>query len=123
VAFAEDISLTIYVKPPGRDHFGIKGNIGVREPDSVEDQFQITFAPKLARLLFGHYVSCHVRAARECGPSEFLNDADMTKYGIAHLGRLRGKVRLVESATQQRSGRYLNVLRTSASLHKEKQKW
>jgi hypothetical protein len=95
VAFAEDISLTIHVKSTGRDRFGIKGNIGIREPDPVEDQFQITFAPKMARLLFGLYVSCHVRTARECGTPEFLHRADVTKYGIADAGRLRGKVRLV----------------------------
>jgi hypothetical protein len=123
VALAEDISLTIDVKSTGRNHFGIDRNVGVWKPDSVEDEFQITFAPEMSWLLVGLQVSCHVRAPWKGDTPKFLQHADMTKYGIAYAGRLRGKIRLVECATQQRSGRYLNVLRISASLHNEKQKW
>jgi len=120
VALAEDISLTIDVKSTGRDHFGTDRNICVWKPDSVENQFQITFAPKMPWLFLTFQVSCHVRAAWKRGTPEFLHHADMTKYGIAYLGRLRGKIRFVERATQKRSGRHLNVLRTSASLHTQK---
>src|SRR5260370_27172431 len=86
VALAEDISLTIDVKCVSRDHFGIDRNIRVWKPDSVEDQFQITFAPKMPRLFLILQVSCHVCTARECGMPEFLHHTDMTKYGITHLG-------------------------------------
>jgi hypothetical protein len=98
VPFAEDISFTIDVKSTGRDHLGIKGNIGIRESDPVEGQFQITFAPEMPWILVGFQMSRHVRAAWECRTPEFLHHADMTKYGIAYLGRLRGKIRFVECA-------------------------
>src|SRR5438132_33891 len=92
------ISLTIDVKRTGRDHFGIDRNICVWEPNSVEDQFQITFAPKMTWLFLSVQVSCHVCTAREYGMPEFLHHTDVTKYGITHLGCLRGKIRLVECA-------------------------
>src|SRR2546430_17072254 len=86
VALAEDISLTIDVKCMGSDHFRIDRNICIWKPDPVENQFQITFAPKMSWLFVGLQVSCQVGAAWECGTPEFLHHTGMTKYGITHLG-------------------------------------
>src|SRR6266567_39279 len=77
----------------------------------------------MSGLLVGFQVSCQISAARECRSPEFLHHANMTKHGIADLGGFCGKIRLVQCAAQQCSGRQLNVLRTSGLRYSEEKKW
>src|SRR5438034_2659373 len=77
----------------------------------------------MSGLLVGFQVSCQISAARECRSHEFLHHANLTKHGIADLGGFCGKIRLVQCAAQQRSGRHLKVLRTSGLRYSEEEKW
>src|SRR5258708_38585058 len=74
-------------------------------------------------IIVGPKVPRHITPAGEGRSPEFLDHADITNYGIAHLGGLRGKSRLVECAAQKRSRRHLDVLRPGALLHTKEKKW
>src|SRR5258708_24853807 len=83
----------------------------------------------MARVLICSQVPAQITPARKNDMVEHQQSSQRTHYRSAHVGGLRGKIRFIESATQQRAGGpdhllspILRVLRVSPPLENQQNK-
>jgi len=110
VAHSLDLAFLVYVVAARRDYFGVQRKLGIGNRDTIKNDFQITLAKEMARLLIRLEVSAHVRSTRENVAAKHLHRGQMAEDGIAHLRGSRRKIRLAHSAAKQSARRHNSIL-------------
>ena len=87
MAIALDVALLVDMVAARGDYFHVQRKLCIGKRDAIENDFQITFADKVPRLLFRFKVSAHVRSARKDIVTKHLHRGEVAEHRIAHLCR------------------------------------